>query len=266
MTCFIHYDGRYYADSTIVKGDESFESTTKIVRLNDPLPIKVSKDDPSQMEIDDVVYGWFGTGTLQVMQRFVETLQHFPGEKAGIALSPYRMAAAAHLVTRENNFEIVLVGAAKDHKFELFSHFFEYTSYGKDEVYAVGGGSNYAWNYLKSHGDPIRAMLETSMVDLNTGGMIDCWALEDRENGVRVFRRQGLHESVPRDMVVAYLSNFKVLVEKIPLMFERRSTVVKEMIAEADAAMKKKPAAKKVVVKKKVAAKKTPVKTVRKVK
>lgn len=259
MTCYLYHEGRYYADSLFMKGDDQFQSLTKIVRLDVPFPIKVKGDKKNELPImDDVIHGWFGTGVVKCMERFIGGLETFPGEKAHIALTAYRMAAAAHLINELNNFEIILIGRKADHRFEFYANYFEYSTYQKDISYALGGGGPLALNHLKGHGDPIRAILETSIADANSGGMIDVWALESPSKSdpeFRTFRRVGMHDAIPSKMVHAYLSNFDPLKEMVPLTFQRRKTVMNELLAEIDKMDKvsKTPAVKKVAAKKAVA-------------
>lgn len=237
MTCYLHHEGRYYADGVVVKGEEKIVGVCKIRRLLDPLYIHLKGDEGQEPKIDDVVYGWFGTGVQHCMERFVESLIAFPGDQAHIPLASYRMAAAAELVNSYNEFEIVLVGKKFDHRFQFYPQYFQHSVFEKYQTYCLGGGGPLAFRFLEGHMDPIRAILETSMVDDNTGGPIDVWALDTKEGDpdFRIFRRVGLHDEIPPKLVSHYLHQLDQRgLDKVRPTLLRESELTKILLAQVD--------------------------------
>jgi len=229
MTTILYHDGRLFADSTVYKGRDRINSLDKIVMLNPPFRILSDKEN---FVFDDIVYGYSGTGSQDAMEAFTAHMEGNVKEKGDskLTLAFYDMMTTASVIVPGNTFEVFLIGGQANHSFRFDNDGFVYTRYEKDQTVALGSGSRDVIRNITFHRDPIRAIMETFTTDDTSGGWIDCWGLRE-ENGLTMFRRLGLCEPLPQDLIRPIMSRFHKDMEEIPLQFVRNSTNSQMVVA-----------------------------------
>lgn len=228
MTTILYHDGRLFADSTIYKGSDRINSLEKIVLLNPPF--KILSDRP-EFEFDDIVYGYSGTGSQDAMEAFAEHLQGNIKERedSRLTIAFYDMVSTSNMIVPGNSFEIFFIGEKANHSFRLDHQGFLYTRYELDQTVALGSGAQDVIRNITHHRDPIRAMMETFITDTTSGGWIDCWALRE-DDGLKRFRRVGLCEPIPTDLIRPVMEKFHADMEEIPLQFVRNAKNTQDII------------------------------------
>jgi hypothetical protein len=222
MTTILYHKGKLFADSSVYKGSERLQALNKINVLEMPLPIKCEQDS---YQFDDVVYGWSGTGNYPAMLQFVKSLEDSHREHgiSRLTMAFYAMAGAAELCLQGNVFEVFMIGKAANHSFRFDMDGFNYAKYDQEQIVGLGSGCHDVVRNVKHHDDPVRAMLETFVTDTTSGGFIDCWGLREEE-GITYFRRFGLHDEIPHDLIRHVLEKHAADgVREIPLRFVRNT-------------------------------------------
>lgn len=200
MTTVLLLGDTVYADSRAYTGTHQVESLCKINPLPIPFQLVCTLEG---LTINDMVYGWSGTGTFVAQQKMAE---HFARDtkldgNVHVSINDYQAFAASDVLELFNTFEVVFIGDKFNHSFRLEARDFTYRQIRKDEVLAMGTGRDHVLREMQSHLDPIRAMLMTYHIDEMSGGMTDCWkivtnnrALEEgeTEQDLKSFQRHGI--------------------------------------------------------------------------
>lgn len=203
MTTIFWSKNRIYADSSILKGEEGFQSLTKIKKFPQPVPFVSYKFD-----VDDVVHGWFCTGAIEPAKELATAISQFGC--VDIHFACYDMADGLKMLNFENHFELILIG-------EKFNYSIipgdkerpAVTKYDHKDGFVVGSGSPHLRRILanKKQGrtDPIRLMYSIYCMDKTSGGLIDVWELKHHREGGATFQRigicQGLEGRNPAELV-----------------------------------------------------------------
>lgn len=221
MTTILYHDKRLFADSAVYKGSDRLHCLDKIVMLNPPIKIISDKED---FVFDDTVYGYSGTGNMDAMAAFAKHLGHSleDHKSSKFTMLFYAMMADSAVVQRGNTFECFMIGEKANHSFRFDESGFSYIRYELDQTVALGSGCQDVIRNVVYHRDPVRAMLETFITDTTSGGWIDCWSLMEQD-GLQMFRRVGLCEPLPSDLIRPVMERFHRGSEEIPLQFVRNS-------------------------------------------
>lgn len=221
MTTILYHDNRLFADSTVYKGSDRLHCMDKIVMLNPPFKILCDKPE---FEFDDTVYGYSGTGNMDAMAAFVKHMGGNVQERnnSNLTITFYEMMTTADVTLPGNTFEVFLIGAKDNHSFRWDNEGFIYTKYTKDQTVALGSGAQDVVRNIVHHKDAVRAMMETFITDTTSGGWIDCWSLTEKD-GLTLFRRVGMCEPIPSDLIRPILDKFHADSDEIPLQFIRTS-------------------------------------------
>jgi hypothetical protein len=222
MTTILYHGERLFADSTIFKGSDRLHSLEKIVMLD--LPFRILCDG-EHFKFDDIVYGYSGTGNQDAMAAFAKHLETSIRERESskMTIALYEMMAHASIIIGGNTFEIFMIGKEANHSFRLDEAGFLYIRYEKDQTVALGSGSRDVIKHIQHHRDPVRAMFETFFTEEHSGGWIDCWGLLEQD-GLHMFRRLGMCEPMPADLIRLILDKYHRDSEEMPLQFVRNST------------------------------------------
>ncbi|BDD79716.1 hypothetical protein [Burkholderia phage FLC9] len=239
MTTVLFYKDRVYADSTVMKGSERLDCLTKIKAFEIPFRIFSERQD---YVVDDVVYGYSGTGSQPAMEGLIDCLRTDMDGQGNIhgAIGHFNMAYVGGLLVHGNVFEAVLIGEKGNHSFRFDGAGFCYVFYPRgDKVLGLGTGGEMAVKHVQHHGDGMRAMLQAFATDEMSGGWVDVWEMaivEHEVDGVKTdrwsFRRIGLREPIPKDLILHVLDMHwpKPGTDKVPMQFKRSAKMRDEVI------------------------------------
>lgn len=203
MTTIFWHKNKIFADSSIVKGEEGFQSLTKIKKFKEPVPFT-----SRMFDVDDVVHGWFCTGAIEAAKKLALAIGHFGC--VDIHFACYDMAGGLNLFNFENHFELILIGEKSNYSIiPSESERPMLTKYDHKDGFVVGSGTPHLRRILANKPigriDPIRLMYSIYCMDKSSGGLIDVWELKHHKEGGATFQRigicDGLGDRNPTDLV-----------------------------------------------------------------
>jgi hypothetical protein len=202
MTTILWIENRLFVDSAIIKGEERFQSLTKVVKLPTPLKMTSALSKP----FNDTIYGWTCTGNLQTAGAFMFMLG-LKGE-FDVVDKLYDQIAHLSVVGEGFTFSILAIGKKQNYLFELAIGLWSARVSERDMMTTMGSGGGLVMEEMKKGNDPIRSFMHAFyMQPTTTGGMIDVWQLDT--NSEDPFRRMGLYNQRTREEVVEMLRDMK---------------------------------------------------------
>ena len=198
MTTIFWQDNRLYTDSSMVKGDTTFHSLTKVKKIEKPFRIRHRK-----RKINDLILGWVNSGSQESASRVVLWLSADTGclhlKRKGLTsleslLAVLGAANGLELTNEDNYFELILIGAKSNYSISTLSEGLDdFKVYPHDKKWMLGSGGAFIVEGIKQFRqyDPIRLMHYACVKDSGSGGLIDIWEL-DLNKKRPVFDRIGI--------------------------------------------------------------------------
>lgn len=187
MTTILYANNMIVADSAMYNHGVRFESLNKIRGFEYPTRIVVEEDrEDDPIKIDDIVYGWTSTGSVEAATAFTNTIanlgQFKPDDEIRqmlkVHFAMYRTAFLHQLaIPGYNTFDVFLIGKKANHSIRWDHAGLVYTKFPKDKIVAMGSGCDLALQNFKIHQDTVRAVVEACHIDATSGGHLDIWEL-----------------------------------------------------------------------------------------